>query len=120
MPPCRLVHPRKPAGALGGPALAGQSTRTFPLRTACGLPGTVQAYSLNMTAVPTPAGIGFLTAWPAGQTQPTASTLNAPALASHPAVANALIMPGGTNGDVSGFTVDQTVLIRCVNGLLPP
>ncbi len=116
MTPCRLVDTRNPAGALGGPALAGQSTRTFPLRTACGLPGTVQAYSLNMTAVPTPAGIGFLTAWPAGQTQPTASTLNAPALASHPAVANAVIMPAGTNGDVSVFTTHDTDLIIDVNG----
>jgi hypothetical protein len=111
--PCRLVDTRNAAGALGGPALVGQTTRTFPLRTACSLPPTVQAYSLNVTAVPT-NGIGFLTAWPAGQTQPSASTLNAPA--APVAVANAAIVPAGTNGDVSVFTTHNTDLIIDVNG----
>ena len=115
--PCRLVDTRNAAGLLGGPSLVGQNTRTFPLRTACGLPSNALAYSLNVTAVPTPAGIGFLTAWPAGQSQPVASTLNAP---SNAAVANAAIVPAGNNGDVSVFTTHNTDLVIDVNGYFAP
>ena len=118
MTPCRLVDTRDPAGPLGGPALVGSSARTFPLLASpCNVAGTAQAYSLNVTAVPTTAGIGFLTAWPAGQTQPLASTLNAP---SNAAVANAAIVPAGTNGDVSIFSTNDTELVIDVNGYFAP
>src|SRR5258708_38574833 len=80
MTPCRLVDTRNPAGLLGGPALVGGAAgRSFPLLTSsCNVSGTAQAYSLNVTAGPTNAGIGFLTAWATGPTQPLASTLKAP------------------------------------------
>jgi hypothetical protein len=42
----------------------------------CAPPTTSEAYVLNATVVPRPT-LGFLTLWPDGQPQPTASTLNA-------------------------------------------
>ena len=118
MTPCRLVDTRNAGGPLGGPPLVGQTSRIFPLLSgSCNVPNTAQAYSLNVTAVPPRSGIGFLTVWPAGQAQPLASTLNAPALV---AIANAAIVPAGTNGDVSVFTTHDTDLILDVNGYFAP
>jgi len=42
---------------------------------ACSIPATAQAYSVNVTVVPS-GPVGFLTVWPTGQTRPTASALN--------------------------------------------
>jgi hypothetical protein len=43
--PCRVVDTRNPNGSFGGPSLAGNTSRTFPLPTgACNLPATAQAY----------------------------------------------------------------------------
>lgn len=115
--PCRMVDTRNAAGPLGGPSLAGGSARDFPLlASSCNVPNTAQAYSLNVTTV-SRAGIGFLTAWPAGQPQPSASTLNAPSSA---AVANAAIVPAGTNGDISIFSTHATDVIVDVNGYFAP
>ncbi len=75
--PCRVVDTRLAAGSLGGPSLAANASRTFPILSGpCNLPATAQAYSMNFTAVPQ-GPLGFLTTWPAGQTQPLVSTLNA-------------------------------------------
>src|SRR5258708_4994113 len=72
---------------------------------------------LVASADPQPAGLGFLTGWPAGQSQPVASTVNAP---SNAAVANAAIVPAGNNGDVSVFTTHNTDLVIAVNGYFAP
>lgn len=115
--PCRLVDTRNAAGPLGGPSLAGGSARDFPLlASSCNVPNTAQAYSLNVTAV-SQAGIGFLTAWPTGQPLPSASTLNA---RSSAAVANAAIVPAGTNGAISIFSTNNTDVILDVNGYFAP
>jgi uncharacterized repeat protein (TIGR01451 family) len=117
MTPCRLADTRNPVGALGGPGLVGQGTRSFPLLSSpCNVPSAAQAYSLNVTAVPK-TSIAFLTTWPAGQALPLASTLNAPSTA---AVANAAIVPAGTNGDVSVFSTHDTDLVIDVNGYFAP
>src|SRR5205807_29297 len=58
--PCRVVDTRQLAGPLGGPTLAGNSTRTFPLLSGpCNVPAPAQAYSLNYTAVPRPPQLSF-------------------------------------------------------------
>jgi hypothetical protein len=115
--PCRLVDTRNPAGPLGGPNLVAQATRTFPiLSSPCNVPNTAQAYSLNYTVVPTTT-LGFLTTWPAGQPQPLVSTLNAP---TGTVTANAAIVPAGTNGDVSVFVTDDTVLVIDIDGYFAP
>ncbi len=115
--PCRMVDTRNAASPLGGPSLAGGTARDFPLlASSCNVPNTAQAYSLNVTTV-SRAGIGFLTAWPAGQPQPAASTLNAPSSAP---VANAAIVPAGTNGAISIFSTNTTDVIVDVNGFFAP
>jgi hypothetical protein len=115
--PCRIVDTRNPAGPLGGPALVGQATRTFPLLSStCNVPSSVQAYSLNFTALPS-NGLGFLTAWAAGQPQPALSILNAPFGAT---AANAAIVTAGVNGGISVFTTHDTNLIIDINGYFAP
>lgn len=117
MTPCRLVDTRLATGALGGPSLSAGQTRTFPLlSSSCNIPATARAYSLNYTAVPQ-GPLGFLTTWPAGQTQPLVSTLNA---VTGAVTANAAIVPAGTNGDISVFVTHPSDLVIDVNGYFAP
>lgn len=115
--PCRLQDTRNAAGEFGGPVLEGSGTRSYRLPlTACGLPGSAGAYSLNATVVPS-ASLGHLTLWPFGTAQPFVSTLNA---TGDPIVANAAIVPAGTAGAVASFVTDQTHLILDTNGYFAP
>jgi len=115
--PCRLVDTRLAAGTLGGPSLVASATRTFPILSApCNLPATAQAYSMNFTSVPN-GPLNFLTTWPAGQTQPLVSTLNAP---TGTVTANSAIVPAGTNGDISVFVTNTSDLVIDVNGYFAP
>jgi photosystem II stability/assembly factor-like uncharacterized protein len=112
--PCRLLDTRNPDGTFGGPVMSGQSTRSFPLAgAACGLPDTAQAYSLNMTAGPQAAILGYLSAWPAGAAQPVVSTLNA---LKGQVVANAAIVAAGAGGAIDLFVTDTTHVIVDTNG----
>ncbi len=114
--PCRVADTRNAAGPLGGPSLAAQGTRTFPIRNACGLPATAQAYSLNFAAVPK-GPLGYLTAWPTGQAQPLVSSLNA---VTGTITANAVIVPAGSNGGVNVFATNNTDLVIDINGYFAP
>ena len=110
--PCRVADTRGPAGAFGGPTMTA-GTRSFVVpQSACGIPATAQAYSLNVTVVP-PGRLTYLTLWPTGQSQPYVSTLNSWA---GDVVANAAIVPAGTNGAVSVFVTDTTDVILDING----
>ena len=86
------------------------------LSNACGLPAAARAYSLNVTVVPR-GPLSYLTVWPAGQTQPGVSTLNAP---TGTTTANAAIVPAGQNGDISVFSTENTDLIIDANGYFAP
>jgi len=111
--PCRIADTRNFPNALGGPSLMANSSRTFPiLASMCGVPSDAQAYSLNFTAVPY-SSLGFLTAWPSGETQPYVSSLNDP---TGTITANAVILPAGTSGSVNVFTTDDTDLVIDANG----
>jgi hypothetical protein len=114
--PCRIADTRNANGPLGGPSLGGGTSRTFPIRTACSLPATAQAYSLNFAAVPS-GPLGYLTAWPTGQAQPLASSLNA---LTGTVTANAVIVPAGTSGSVDVFASNPTNLIIDINGYFAP
>ncbi len=114
--PCRVLDTRYPNGPLGGPIMPDASSRSFPVRSTCGLPSSAQAYSLNATVAPTIA-LAFLTLWPTGQGQPLVSTLNA---YQGGFVANAALVPAGTSGDVSAFVSNQSHLILDVNGYFAP
>jgi len=72
VPPCRVRDTRDNTGLF--------STTPLPIDTSaspCAILPSAQAIVVNATVVPTPPGLGFLTLWPNGQTQPNASTLNA-------------------------------------------
>ncbi|MGD0908784.1 MAG: choice-of-anchor D domain-containing protein [Candidatus Acidiferrales bacterium] len=118
--PCRVVDTRPtngPNGPLAGPSLTGNTSRTFPLPTSpCNLPATAQAYSLNLTAVPQEP-LGYLTAWPAGQTQPGTANLSS---TTGTVTSNAAIMPAGTNGSIDVYASNNTDLIIDVNGYFAP
>jgi uncharacterized repeat protein (TIGR03803 family) len=116
--PCRVADTRSADGPLGGPPLMGTVERDFPvLSSACNLPSTAVAYSLNFTAVPLSGHLGFLTVWPQGQPRPTVSTLNDP---TGTTVANAAIVPAGTGGGIATYASQDTNLIIDVNGYFAP
>lgn len=110
---CRLFDTRSPGGSL----LSAGESRSFALRSlSCNIPSTARAYSLNATVVPS-GPLGYITLWPTGQQQPFVSTLNAP---TGGVVANAAIVPAGTNGDVSVFVQGNTHLVMDINGYFAP
>ena len=115
--PCRIADTRNPSGPFGGPSLGAGTTRNFTVpQSACGVPNTAQAYSLNMTVVP-PGPLEYLTTWPTGQTQPYVSTLNA---LQGQIAANAAIVPAGTSGAISVFVSDASNVIVDINGYFAP
>ena len=103
-------------GPFGGPAIARNSSRSFPLSQSgnpCGIPSTAIAYSLNVTVVPqTP--LGYLTIWPDGEGQPIVSTMNSP---DGRIKANAAIVQAGTpSGSVSVYVTNTTNVILDIDG----
>jgi len=112
LPACRLYDTRSTG------YLHAQQTYDFAIMNACGVPTYAQAYSLNLTALPLNGQpLGFLTAWPAGGPLPATSTLNAP---TGTATANAAIVQGGTNGQISVYAYNNTNLIIDINGYFAP
>ena len=111
--PCRVADTRNPAGPFGGPTLAASSLRSFAIpESACDIPGTALAYSLNVTAVPQ-GTLPYLTLWPAGLNRPGVSTLNSD---GGTVVANAAIVPAGSGGGVSVFAAGKTDVILDIDG----
>ena len=114
--PCRVADTRRPAGPFGGPSITARQSRDFDMPSgSCGLPATAKAYSLNVTVVPDPAVhyLGYLTTWPAEQPQPVVSTLNS---WTGKIVANAALVPAGSDGPISVFVTDPTDVILDTNG----
>ena len=117
MTPCRVADTRNANGPFGGPILAGQTSRDFVIpNSACGVPTTAQAYSLNVTVIPN-GTLGYLTVWASGQTQPVVSTLNS---IDGRIKANAAIVAAGTNGAISIFASNATHVVLDVNGYFVP
>jgi hypothetical protein len=116
--PCRVLDTRGPAGPFGGPIMAGQETRSFLMPASpCGIPATANAFSLNVTVVPS-GSLNWLTIWPTGSSTPLVSTLNA---LSGQIVANAAIVPAGPGGSINVFVTNPTHVIIDINGYyLPP
>src|SRR5664280_1636557 len=111
--PCRLIDTRQ----TGGP-IQGGTKRDFPIlqEGGCNIPATAAAYSLNVTVVP-PGPMWFLTIWPAGQPQPTVSTLNS---YDGRVKANAAIVDAGTNGAISVYVSSTTDVVLDINGYFVP
>jgi hypothetical protein len=121
LPPCRVADtrdPTKPTG-LGPPQMFSQTPRAFPVLSSTCIPTGVNpaAYSFNFTVVPGGHPVGYLSAWPTGQSQPVVSTLNDQ---TGTIVANAAIVPAGTGGDVSVYSTNDTQLLIDINGYFAP
>jgi Divergent InlB B-repeat domain len=119
--PCRIVDTRNANGPLGGPAIAAQTSRSFPVLTSpclSGVPSTVAAYSLNVSVIPW-SSLGYVTIWPSGQTQPYVSTENS---LDGRVKATAAIVPAGTdvNKSVSVWATDTTEVVLDINGYFVP
>ena len=116
--PCRVADTRNAIAPLGGPSIAGGQSRSFPIlsATTCNIPATAQAYSLNFAAVPK-GPLGYVTAWPSGQTQPLVSSLNAP---TGTVTANAAIVPAGAGGSIDLFASNATDFVIDINGYFAP
>jgi YVTN family beta-propeller protein len=111
--PCRIADTRTAKGSFGGPFLGAGQTRDFPiLQSACNLPSTALAYSLNFAVIPR-APLGYLTAWPHGESQPTVATLNA---LTGTVTANAALVRAGENGIIDVFATSDTDLVIDLNG----
>ena len=95
--PCRLVDTRGAAGADGGPALAANASRTFPIAGQCGIPASARAVSANVTAV-APSSAGDLRLYPGDAAVPNASAINFRAGRTR---ANDVILALATDGDGS-------------------
>jgi uncharacterized repeat protein (TIGR03803 family) len=117
--PCRVADTRYPnSGGLGSPYLAGGQERPFPIlnATACDIPSSAAAYSLNFTVVPH-GPLGVLTVWPTGGSRPNVSTLND---VPGTIVANAAIVAAGAGGEVSVYPTNDTDLVIDINGYFAP
>lgn len=76
LPPCRLLDTRAADGPLGGPALAPEESRAFPVAGTCGIPADAVSLSVNLT-VTAPLTEGFLVVYAGdGATAPETSSLN--------------------------------------------
>ena len=105
--PCRVLDTRNTDGPLGGPYLKSGVERDFPvLSSNCNIPSSAQAYSMNFTVVPYEGQpLGYLTVWPEGGTRPVVSTLNN---LTATIVANAAIVPAGTNDGIATYPSGNT------------
>jgi uncharacterized repeat protein (TIGR03803 family) len=95
--PCRVADTRDPPGASGGPALAANTVRSFPVSGICGIPATATAVAINV-AVVVPSDDGDLRAYPAGSGAPLATSINFRAGIIR---ANNAIIPLGAGGQIS-------------------
>ena len=115
--PCRVIDTRTPNGPLGGPYLAANQERDFPvLSSDCNIPSAAQAYSFNVTAVPH-TRLGYLTVWPQGQPQPTTSTLNATTGAVYGECSDCA---GRRAREIAVIGNDDTDLVVDINGYFAP
>jgi len=111
--PCRVADTRNPNGPFGGPPISGGTARDFTIpNSACGIPPTAAAYSLNVTVVPG-GPLGYVTVWPTGQDQPAVSTMNS---LDGRVKANAAIVPAGAGGAISIFASNMTDVVLDING----
>ena len=113
--PCRIADTRdgNRLPGYGPPALVAGVPRNFSMTGQCGIAGTAQAVSLNIT-VTNMLGPGFILIYPQGGAQPLVSTLN---YTIGQTVANSAVVPLGIAGGISVIAgVSGTDLIIDTNG----
>jgi hypothetical protein len=94
---CRVADTRNAPGPSGGPALAANSVRDFPVSGVCQIPASATAVAVNL-AVVLPTNFGDLRVYPAGKAAPPTSSIN-----FRPGIirANNAIVTLGTGGQIS-------------------
>jgi hypothetical protein len=113
--PCRAVDTR----TTNTPVTGGTTQNFDPGGGACHLhrpTSGVIAYATNVTVVPH-GPLGVLNVWPAGEQKPIASTLNS---YDGRVKANAAIVTGGTNGEISVFASNTTDVVLDISGYFVP
>jgi hypothetical protein len=108
--PCRLLDTR----THDGPVLGAFDVDV--VGAGCDVPAEASALSIVVTAV-RPAGHGFVTVWPAGAAQPTASMLN---YRAGEIVANGALVGLGDGGRIELFTLSRADLLVDVTGYFTP
>ena len=114
--PCRVADTRQSGYLSGGQQYDFSISQSPCLPTGA----NPSAYSLNLTAVAYPAGrrMNYLEVWPRGeQPQNPVSTLNNPTGTN---VANAAIVPAGTDGDITVYPSNDTNLLIDIDGYFAP
>ena len=111
LPPSRLLDTRD----VGRPK-AGETLRVR-IAGVAGVPDNAVAVSMNVT-IDNAQQPGFVTVWPAGVAQPTASNLNIDHV--NQTTANAVVVPLGTDGSVDIFDQPGGHVIIDVNGAWTP
>jgi outer membrane protein assembly factor BamB len=95
--PCRVADTRNPPGPSGGPALAANTVRAFPVSGLCGIPPSATSVAINL-AVVLPGNGGFLRVYPAGVATPPTSSIN---FRSGDIRANNAVVALGAGGQIS-------------------
>ncbi len=108
-PPAFCTQEAIPSGNAGFSALGPGGIATLTVAGIDSVPITATAVVLNVTVTSTSKG-SFLTVWPDGKPQPTASDLNWSAGTTIP---NAVVVEVGTNGKVSLYNNAGSVQVIC-------
>ena len=112
--PSRLADTRQP---VCGCTPTGVDELELQVAGRAGVPVGATSAVLTLT-VASPAGYGFLTAWPAGTARPTVSSVNVSRAGA--TVANTQIIPLSASGAVRVFTSMASKVIVDVNGYFAP
>jgi hypothetical protein len=122
MQPCRVVDTRGGGvftGAYGPPIMAANAIRSFDIDSSphcTGIPSGVEAYSLNFTVTQTAGPTGDIRVWPTGN-PPVQVTSVLNWTVTNAVVANATIVPAGTNGSIDVQVAgNNTHLLIDING----
>jgi glucose/arabinose dehydrogenase len=107
--PTRLLDTRAANGVASTTIVPAGATVDLQVTGRGGVPATgVSAVALVVTVTNT-ATSGFVTAWPSGTTRPLASTVNP--VGANDIRSNLVLLPIGTNGKVSLYTLQATHLV---------
>ena len=112
--PTRILDTRDGVtGYTGRKPSAGTTFSVHVTGTVSAVPVDAVAVALNLTGTAA-AAAGYITVWPTGQTRPLSSALNFSGV--NDTVANAVIVPVGTGGDINLFTQNGAHLVADVTG----
>jgi hypothetical protein len=104
--PCRVLDTRNPTGALGGPSVAVNAQRVFPVTSSgCGIPAFAKSVATTVTVV-RPAASGALHAYPGDLSPTSASVLSFRPSRTRSASALLLLATNGTG--TLGFQNEST------------